>query len=584
VSAKSALYASGLAALVLTFGSRGLQNAIAEGDTRTISLHHMHTDEDITITFKREGRYDEAALDKLNWFLRDWRREEQTRMDPHLIDLIWEVERETGSKAPVWVVCGYRSPQTNAMLRRRSGGVARFSQHMLGHAMDFYIPGVSLEQLRVIGLRLQRGGVGFYPTSGSPFVHMDTGNVRHWPRMTREQLVRVFPDGRTVHIPVDGKPLSGYALALADIRRNGATPSEMSVDAARSAGVDVADAGNVAQRGRNLFARLFGFHKDEEDDDSEAPAATATASNAPAPAAAEPLRARAKAAVVAALDRAGDKLATEKAKLVQVAQAAAKVHMITRAEAATLPDPPRIADATSRVAMLTPNEIIKTRGYWEGLPDGMIAGRPSAAAAVAAIARDRGAEHAAEQNAERVVEHVADATGTVGAFAGAREDRVPPALALAYAEQPERDATPRSAAAKALAAAAVARATTTGAVAAQIGQDDTTIAVKRVSGRPASVILTVANKVPSVGQGSPLDDPWVRAIARSPSVHHFLTITALGARDFRSLAPLMVKPDSSVMMTFGADTQLGLTDDRFTGSAIVFVPTVSYPIRSASLQ
>ena len=74
---------------------------------------------------------------------------------------------------------------------------SRFSQHMLGHAMDFYIPGVSLEQLRVIGLRLQRGGVGFYPSSGSPFVHMDTGGVRHWPRMTREQLVRVFPDGRT---------------------------------------------------------------------------------------------------------------------------------------------------------------------------------------------------------------------------------------------------------------------------------------------------------------------------------------------------------------------------------------------------
>ena len=96
------------------------------------------------------------------------------------------------------------------MLRRRSNGVARFSQHMLGHAMDFYIPGVPLDQLRAIGLRLQRGGVGFYPTSGSPFVHMDTGGVRHWPRMTREQLVKVFPDGRTVHIPTDG----GHSRAM----------------------------------------------------------------------------------------------------------------------------------------------------------------------------------------------------------------------------------------------------------------------------------------------------------------------------------------------------------------------------------
>ncbi len=208
VAARAGL-SCGLAALVLLFGSKILQTAIAEGDTRTISLHHIHTDEDITITFKRDGQYDEKALEKLNWFLRDWRREQETRMDPHLIDLIWEVHRETGSQEPVWVVCGYRSPETNAMLRRRSNGVARFSQHMLGHAMDFYIPGALLEQLRVIGLRLQRGGVGFYPTSGSPFVHMDTGGVRHWPRMTREQLVRVFPDGRTVHIPTDGRPLPG---------------------------------------------------------------------------------------------------------------------------------------------------------------------------------------------------------------------------------------------------------------------------------------------------------------------------------------------------------------------------------------
>ena len=77
-------YSCGLAALVLLFGARVLQNAVAEGDTRTISLHHIHTDEDITITFKRDGKYDEAALEKLNWFLRDWRREQQTRMDPHL--------------------------------------------------------------------------------------------------------------------------------------------------------------------------------------------------------------------------------------------------------------------------------------------------------------------------------------------------------------------------------------------------------------------------------------------------------------------------------------------------------------------
>jgi len=247
ITLKRAAYTCGLAALALLCGGRALQNAVAEGDTRTITLHHIHTDEDITITFKRDGRYDEAALEKLNWFLRDWRKQQETKMDPHLIDLVWEVHRETGSKGPIWVVCGYRSPETNAMLRHHSSGVARFSQHMLGHAMDFYIPGVPLDQLRAIGLRMQRGGVGFYPTSGSPFVHMDTGGVRMWPRMTREQLVRVFPQGKTLYVPSDGKPLPGYDLAFAayKARMSGETPAML---AEAGGGADTRSAATDAKK------------------------------------------------------------------------------------------------------------------------------------------------------------------------------------------------------------------------------------------------------------------------------------------------------------------------------------------------
>ncbi|MGB6287793.1 MAG: DUF882 domain-containing protein, partial [Xanthobacteraceae bacterium] len=288
MSAARTGYSCGLALLIFMLGSKALQNADAEGDTRSIAMHHLHTGEDITITYKRNGRYDEAALEKLNWFLRDWRRGEQTRMDPHLIDLVWDVQREANANEPIQVVCGYRAPQTNAMLRRRSGGVARSSEHMLGHALDFYIAGVSLEHLREIGLRLQRGGVGFYPTSGSPFVHMDTGGVRMWPRMTHEELVRVFPDGRTVHIPSDGKPLPGYAVALADIRKRGGMPSEISLDAARSAGVNVET--TLASNGRapvNPFAKLLGLARDDEEDEA-APATTVAVASAATPAPAKP--------------------------------------------------------------------------------------------------------------------------------------------------------------------------------------------------------------------------------------------------------------------------------------------------------
>ena len=235
-----------------------LQNASAEGDTRTLSFHHVHTGEDITITFKRNGRYDDAALKKLDWFMRDWRKEKSTRMDPHLFDLLWEAYREVGATQPIDVICGYRSPDTNSMLRRRSSGVAQNSKHITGQAMDFFIPGVPLEKIRAVGLRLQRGGVGFYPTSGSPFVHLDTGTIRHWPRMTHDQLVKVFPDGRTVHIPSDGHPLKGYALALADVERRGGMPSEMSLEAAREHGVITASADSAGKPKRSIFARLFG--------------------------------------------------------------------------------------------------------------------------------------------------------------------------------------------------------------------------------------------------------------------------------------------------------------------------------------
>jgi uncharacterized protein YcbK (DUF882 family) len=567
-------YSCGLAVLLLFFGSRVLQNAVAEGDTRTISLHHIHTGEDIVITFKRDGRYDEAALEKLNWFLRDWRREQQTRMDAHLIDLIWEVQRETGSNQPVWVVCGYRSPETNAMLRRKSDGVARFSQHMLGHAMDFYIPGVPIEELRVIGLRLQRGGVGFYPSSGSPFVHMDTGGVRHWPRMTHEQLVRVFPDGRTVHIPSDGHPLAGYALALADLRTRGDSPSEMSIAAARSAGMNVADA-SVARLVKP-FEKFFGLRRDDEDDDAGGTAPAIMASNPPAPAV-EPLRARAKTVVVAAIDRAEDKLAAEKVKLVQVAahaerklaadkaklgQATAKARGVARAEAAP-------------GAALTPNQIILARGFWQGVPDGVAVARPIASTnPLAALSHSPVAALAAADP---------EATGSVGAFSVASVDRAPSEVALAYAEQAEREAPARVVAAG-TAGAATPHATVTGAVAVQTGSSATTVAVKRVSGRPFSAILTVANRSTTPLADSAQIDPWLRAIVLSPSVTAFLCTTALGVRDFRSLAALMVKPASSVMMTFSADPQLGLAQDHFSGNAIVFVSTVTYPIRTAELR
>ncbi len=541
-------YACGLSVLLLLFGSRALQNAVAEGDTRTISLHHIHTDEDITITFKRDGRYDDAALEKLNWFLRDWRKAEATKMDPHLIDLVWEVQREAGNKAPIWVVCGYRSPATNAMLRHRSAGVARFSQHMLGRAMDFYIPGVPLDEVRAMGLRLARGGVGFYPTSGSPFVHMDTGSVRMWPRMSREQLVRVFPDGKTVQIPTDGKPLQGYALALAEIRQRGNNPSDNSVDAARNSGVDVGTmVASEDHHGANPFAKLFGLRKGEEDDEAD----TYTPAAAPAPAATT--RAKTKAVAVAAVERV-------KAAVTHVAAQTKLIHTNAFAAAAATPAAQKVApppQTDDRFAALSANQVILARGYWQGQPDTATAARPKSARGVEVASADP------------------SATGSVAPVPGASDDRVPPQLALAYAEQPDSPS-------HAIAVAARAATDKAGAV---IGESETTVAVKGVNDQPkTSVQKAIQLAVAAVKVSERLDNPWLRAIILSPSVHRFLSTLAFGARDVAYLAKLMEKPSSSVMMTFSADPNLGLSQDHFSGSAIVFLSTITYPTRTASLQ
>ncbi len=246
-----------LTAFLLALAPSLTENAVANGDTRTIYLHHAHTGEDIAATYLVSGQYDSNVLKQLNWFLRDWRRDEPTNMDPRLFDVVWEAYRGAGAGNQVInVVSAYRSPETNAMLRSRSRAVAKYSQHMLGKAMDTTMPGMPMSHIREIGMRMQRGGVGYYPTANTPFVHLDVGNVRSWPRMSYDQLSRLFPDGKTVHLPTNGQPLPGYEQARAEIE-------------ARGDGAFVTAPRNPFG---GFFAMLFGGGAEEDDSEVAAPA------------------------------------------------------------------------------------------------------------------------------------------------------------------------------------------------------------------------------------------------------------------------------------------------------------------------
>lgn len=206
---------SALFVLIACLLAAGHRLRAAGGNDRAISIYNIHTKETLSVEYKKDGRFLPEAMKKINWIMRDWRKDEVIEIDPGLIDLLWEVHSELGSKAPIHLICGHRSRGTNDMLRRTVGGQASESRHISGKAADVSFPDVPVRQLRYSALIRERGGVGYYPTSAIPFVHMDTDAVRHWPRMPRYELALLFPNGMTKHQPADGGALTKEDVKIA---------------------------------------------------------------------------------------------------------------------------------------------------------------------------------------------------------------------------------------------------------------------------------------------------------------------------------------------------------------------------------
>lgn len=208
-----------LAVMGITVAGTFVHAEEADG-TRSLSFYNVNTKESTTITYKKDGEFLSEGMKQINHAMRDWRRDLPTKMDPELIDTIWEIYQDVGATKPIHLISGYRSRKTNERLRRRRGGQARKSQHILGKAADIHFPDVPVKRLRNSALVRQVGGVGYYPRSGIPFVHVDTGRVRNWPRLPRQELAALFPTGKTKYLPKDGRPLtrrdSMIALAKMD--------------------------------------------------------------------------------------------------------------------------------------------------------------------------------------------------------------------------------------------------------------------------------------------------------------------------------------------------------------------------------
>ena len=198
------------------------------------------------------GQIGDDALARLNTFMRDWRVNQETKMDPVLIDHIWTLHKELGSTVPVHLICGYRTAETNANLRKHGGGQAKKSQHILGKAADITFPDVPVKVLRNSALVWEWGGVGYYPTSGVPFVHVDTGNVRMWPRIPRLELAALFPVGHSKYTPKDGKPITMADYKLAQVQglvKQTQIAQAVRIQPAPEADDEVADADDAIESG-----------------------------------------------------------------------------------------------------------------------------------------------------------------------------------------------------------------------------------------------------------------------------------------------------------------------------------------------
>jgi len=150
------------------------------GDIRRLKMYSRRTGESLDVIYWIEGDYIKDALTEVNWFMRDWRRDKARAIDTRTIDIIAATQQLLDSSTPFLMLSGYRTPETNALLRKRSRGVAKKSLHMKGQAADVRMQGKSVRQVAQAAASCSAGGVGRY--SRSNFVHIDCGEKRLWGR------------------------------------------------------------------------------------------------------------------------------------------------------------------------------------------------------------------------------------------------------------------------------------------------------------------------------------------------------------------------------------------------------------------
>ena len=150
------------------------------GDIRRIKMFSGRSGEAIDLVYWIDGKYIPEAFDEISYFMRDWRSGRVKLIDNRTVDIIAASHSLLNTTEGFNMLSGYRTPETNRALARRSGSVARNSLHMTGQAADLRLAGRSVRQISKAAISCNAGGVGKY--SRSNFVHIDCGDIRVWGR------------------------------------------------------------------------------------------------------------------------------------------------------------------------------------------------------------------------------------------------------------------------------------------------------------------------------------------------------------------------------------------------------------------
>jgi hypothetical protein len=344
--------------------------------------------------------------------------------------------------------------------------------------------------------------------------------------MTHDQLARVFPDGRTVHLPANGGPLKGYELARADIERRG----------------NGDDATSIGKK-PGLFAALFRGGKSNDEDDEGASVSAKPEKSAPA-----------SVMAAAAPAKSADPVPTPRAKpqvgaTLQLASADAQIVPGPKAK----PETKQAAMASAEPKPQTPADIINSRGFWDDVPKAANQATPAQVAAL------RAREALAAATDPQPTASVTESFNKAMAYAPAASSPVDRANVVAASAPMPRPARP---------------ARNAGTAATEIN----TVVAKGAQGQDA--VIATSTRL-AAARGTSI---WMRVVMLAPSASHAMSTTVLGDTEMTQMRSHFVKPPAVITMTFSEDPLMGMTCDRFTGSATAQLPTQSFVMRTAALR